>query len=35
MASLGFVGAALTAVVVISSSLAHVCIWSVCGLFGF
>lgn len=35
MASLGFLGAALAAVVVVSSSLAHVCIWSLCGLFGF
>jgi hypothetical protein len=35
MASLGFLGAALTAVVVISASVAHVCVWSLCGLFGF
>ena len=35
MASLAAVGAAFTAIVIVTSQIAHVCIWSLCGLAGF
>ena len=35
MTSVVGVGAALLGIVVITSELAHVCIWSLCSLIGF
>jgi hypothetical protein len=35
MASMAAVGAAMAAVVLVSTGLAHVCIWSLCGIMGF
>ena len=34
MASMAAVGAALGAIVIVTSQIAHVCIWSLCGMVG-
>ena len=35
MTSVVGVGAALVGIVVVTSEVAHACIWSLCGFFGF